>query len=137
MSHLDVELGQTVFNAVDSLRGQAGRCSLARSKDISEQAWGHIRHIMDCGGRICHTGDDILQHDRIVENVLGGKGEWSRNGAHALAWDLVQHTDHGHYELFTLENLCKQGVAVYTYSPETMRIMRLIIVWRGKINGMG
>jgi|GEM_PF-6454801 hypothetical protein len=129
MSQLDLELGQTAYATIDEMRRQRGRWGLEQSGELARKCWQHVLEILKHGEILFHTSDGILANDRTLECIKHGAGPcWD---PHELIRHLIRNSDPQHYEQFTDEHLCQQGVAVH--SRQSRWLMRVLIAWKGKI----
>ena len=123
MSELDIAIGKMMLDDVNNLRISRNLWPLEVHDDLSRGADQHNHYLID-NHWIGHS--DHQFNDGFVENVgMGVNGD-----PRALIHQLM-HCDPAHEELFMLEHLQGQGVAIL--SRHCQAGLWLLFTWRGRL----
>ncbi len=117
-----MDVGSHVMNEVNRMRSESGRWPLQIDDRLSWWAWAHTQWMLSNGIQHAHLDN------RQVENIFQG----SCQNPYGLVNHFIHHGDHEHRGNFLREDVCAQGVAVYT--REYFDRYQMILTWRALRN---
>ncbi|NOS67271.1 MAG: hypothetical protein HOO67_02805 [Candidatus Peribacteraceae bacterium] len=124
MSGLDMDVGRHAIEEVNHFRTANGRWPLRVDDQLSQWAWDHTRWMVWGGGGFNHPGYGTLGNQ--TENIFQGRCQ----NPYDLASHFIHHGDNVHRENFLREDICAQGVAIYT--SEYFDRYHLVLTWRAR-----